>query len=76
MHLYTKNDFLSSPIWSSINRFILATKLHKGTQRKEDNKSHLNKSFYGGGQGGAVFSKRVPPWPPEAKIIFIYNSSI
>jgi hypothetical protein len=27
----------------------------------------LIKSFCWGGQGGMVFSKRVPPWPPEAK---------
>jgi len=30
-----------------IHHLILATKVHKGAQRKKDNKKHLNKKFLG-----------------------------
>ena len=31
--------------FSKIYRLFLATKLHKGAQRKEDNRNHLNEKF-------------------------------
>ncbi len=53
-----------------IQHLILATKSHKGPQRKEDNKNHLNQKFLRRGPGGAVFSKSVPPGRLRQKRVF------
>jgi hypothetical protein len=36
---------MSSPSAIPVNRLILATRVHKGAQRKEENRNHLNKKF-------------------------------
>jgi len=48
---------------TKIHPLILATKLHKGTQRKEDNKNHFNKNFLEVRYNEPFFQKGF--WLPE-----------
>jgi len=43
----------------AIGPCILATKIHKGAQRKKDNRNHLNKKFLGVRDCRNLFSKKV-----------------
>jgi hypothetical protein len=50
----TKTCFFQDKEWAWIHRQILATKIHKGAQRKKDKKNHLNKKFLGVQKGLAA----------------------
>jgi hypothetical protein len=59
--------YLDFPFPAVLFDYIKGKKMKKYVHEiHEKTRNYYNQKFLRGGPGGAVFSKRVPPWPPEA----------